>query len=82
MPLVMFSGSACRQLTGGLTELEVVATNFRRLILELETRFPGLGVQVEEGMAVSIDGEIFQDAYALPLKAGSEIVLIPKIAGG
>jgi hypothetical protein len=33
-------------------------------------------------MAVAIDGEIFQDAYAAQLRADSEIVLIPKIAGG
>ena len=33
-------------------------------------RFPGLGKQVEEGMAVAIDGEIYQDAYGAPLAAG------------
>jgi molybdopterin converting factor small subunit len=33
-------------------------------------------------MAVAIDGEIYQDAYAAPLKPESEIYLIPKIAGG
>ena len=82
MPRVMFSGSAFRQFTGGLTELEVAATNFRRLILELDKRFPGFGTQVEQGMAVAIDGEIFQDAYSVPLKPESEIYLIPKIAGG
>jgi len=60
----------------------VVATNFRRLVLELEARFPGLGKQVEEGMAIAIDGEIYQDAYAAELKPNSEIVLIPKIGGG
>ena len=58
------------------------ATSFRRLILELESRFPGLGTQVEESMAVAIDGEIFQDAYSAELRPGSEIVLIPKIGGG
>ena len=57
-------------------------TAFRRLILELEKRFPGLGTQVEESMAVAIDGEIYQDAYAAELRPGSEIVLIPKIGGG
>ena len=45
-------------------------------------RYPGLGHQVEEGMAVAIDGEIFQDAYLVPLKPDSEIYLIPKIGGG
>jgi molybdopterin converting factor small subunit len=69
-------------LTGGVAEFEVEATNFRRLILELERRFPGLGTQVEETMAIAIDGEIFQDAYAAELRPGSEIYLIPKIGGG
>lgn len=69
-------------LTGGQTEFEVEATTFRRLVLELEQRFPGLGKQVEEGMAIAIDGEIFQDHYGAQLKPGSEIVLIPKIGGG
>lgn len=80
--VILSSGSACRELTGGITEFEVEATSFRRLILELESRFPGLGTQVEESMAVAIDGEIFQDAYSAELRPGSEIVLIPKIGGG
>lgn len=82
MPKVRFSGSACQRFTGGKTELDVAATNFRRLVLELEQRFPGLGKQVEDSMAIAIDGEIYQDAYAAPLKPDSEIYLIPKIAGG
>ena len=54
----------------------------RRLIAELERRFPGLGHQIDEGMAVAIDGEIFQDAYQAQLNPDSEVVLIPKIGGG
>jgi molybdopterin synthase sulfur carrier subunit len=80
--VVLSSGSASQQFTHGQTEFEVEATTFRRLILELEQRFPGLGRQVEESMAVAIDGEIFQDAYAAELRPGSEIYLIPKIGGG
>jgi sulfur-carrier protein len=80
--VVLSSGSAGQQFTNGQTEFEVEATSFRRLILELERRFPGLGKQVEESMAVAIDGEIFQDAYAAELRPGSEIYLIPKIGGG
>ena len=82
MPKVVITGSAGQRFTGGQTELEVAATTFRRLVLELESRFPGLGKQVEEGMAVAIDGEIFQDAYLAPLNPDSEIYLIPKIGGG
>jgi len=80
--VVLSSGSASQQFTNGQTEFEVEATIFRRLILELERRFPGLGKQVEESMAVAIDGEIFQDAYAAELRPGSEIYLIPKIGVG
>ncbi|MDR2852743.1 MAG: MoaD/ThiS family protein [Burkholderiaceae bacterium] len=80
--VVLYSGSTAIALTGGQTEFEVEADNFRRLILELERRFPGLGQHVEAHMAVAVDGEIFQDAYGLALHPGSEIGLIPKIAGG
>ena len=80
--VVIASGGSCHQFTGGKTEFEVEATTFRQLVRELEQKYPGLGNQVEEGMAVAIDGEIFQDAYHVELKPGSEIVLIPKIGGG
>jgi molybdopterin converting factor small subunit len=76
------SGGSCHQFTGGKTEFELEATTFRQLVNELERKYPGLGKQVEESMAVAIDGEIFQDAYHVELKPGSEIVLIPKIGGG
>jgi hypothetical protein len=51
-------------------------------VLELDRRFPGLGRQIEESMAVAIDGEAFQDAYLAPLNPHGEIYLIPKIDGG
>ena len=82
MPRVVISGQAANRFTGGLTELEVEANTVRRLILELDRRFPGLGHQIDEGMALAIDGAIYQDAYLAPLNPDSEIVLIPKIGGG
>jgi molybdopterin converting factor small subunit len=82
MPHIVFSGTSCLQFTGGETELDVAADTFRRLIGELNDRFPGLGTQVEEGMAIAIDGEIYQDAYSVALKPDSEIYIIPKIGGG
>ena len=80
--VILASGGSCHQFTGGKTEFDVEATTFRQLVRELERKYPGLGNQVEESMAVAIDGEIFQDAYAAELKPGSEIALIPKIGGG
>ena len=51
----------------------MTATTFRRLVKELDERFPGLGKQVEDGMAVAIDGVIYQDAYSAPLAEGSRL---------
>jgi molybdopterin converting factor small subunit len=82
MPKIVLSGTALLLYTNGQAELDVTADTFRRLIRELDERFPGLGTQIEESMAIAIDGEIYQDAYAVALKPGSEIYIIPKIAGG
>ena len=48
------------------------------MVLELNRRHPGLGRQIEESMAVAIDGEIFQDAYLVPLNPESEILPDPQ----
>jgi molybdopterin converting factor small subunit len=82
MPHVVMTGIAARRLTGGQTEFDIEANTVRRMIAELDRRYPGLGHQIDEGMAIAIDGEIFQDAYLEALKPDSEIVLIPKIGGG
>jgi molybdopterin converting factor small subunit len=82
MPHVVMTGVAARRLTGGVTEFDIDANTVRRMIVELDRRYPGLGEQIDESMAIAIDGEIFQDAYLAPLKPDSEIVLIPKIGGG
>ena len=82
MPHVIMAGSNGREFTGGLGEFDVAATTVRRLILELEARFPGFGDYVERRMAIAIDGEIHQDAYGAELRPGSEVCLIPKIGGG
>jgi len=82
MPHVVMTGIAARRLTGGLTEFDVEADTVHRMIRELDKRYPGLGHQIDEGTAIAIDGEIYQDAYLEPLRPDSEIVLIPKIGGG
>ena len=82
MPRVILSGSQGREFTGGLGEFDVAATSVRRLILELDQRFPGFGDYVDRRMAIAIDGEIHQDALFAPLAPDSEVFLIPRIGGG
>ena len=82
MARVIVSGQMCKPYMGDVTELDVEATNIRALIRELDARYPGLGAQVDESMAVAIDGVICQDTYLEPIGPDSEVCLIPKIAGG
>jgi molybdopterin synthase sulfur carrier subunit len=82
MARVTIASQMCRPYMGAITEIEVDASNVRALIRELDRLYPGLGNQVEESMAVAIDGVICQDTYLEPIGADSEICLIPKIAGG
>ncbi len=82
MPRVVTTHGDCGVFTGGVFEFDVTARNVRQLILELESRFPGLGRHIERRMAIVIDGEIHQDAYGATLGESSEIYLIPKIGGG
>ncbi len=71
-----------RNFAGGVSELNVNATNARRLFAELAERHPGLAPHLEEGVAVAIDGQIYQDALLEPIGATSDVHILPKIAGG
>jgi molybdopterin converting factor small subunit len=73
---------AARALAGGAAVVYVAAGNVRQLVAELDSRFPGLGQRVEREMALVIDGEIWQNAYDVPIPAGAEVTLIPRLKGG
>lgn len=68
--------------TGGRTEFEVEAANVRQLIERLGASHPDLAPHLEHGIAVAIDGVIYQDALLQPIGSGSEVVVIERIAGG
>ncbi len=70
------------QYTGGETEVDLDAANVRQVFRQLGERFPDLAPHLEAGYAVAINGQIFQDALFEPVPDGSEVHLIPKIAGG
>ena len=74
--------SSLAPFTEGVLELELDAANVRQLFQALGERYPELRPQLEAGIAVAIDGEIYQDALLQPITRDSEVILIPKIAGG
>ncbi len=74
--------SHLKPYTGGETELRLDVGNVRQLFQALEERYPELRDHLEAAIAVSIDGEIYQDALLAKIGKDSEVVLITKIAGG
>jgi molybdopterin converting factor small subunit len=70
------------QLTGGVAEFQLSATSVKQLFQQLAELHPALGPHLEEGVAVAIDGQIYQDSLFEPIKADSEVYVLPQIAGG
>jgi molybdopterin converting factor small subunit len=74
--------SSLAPFTEGVLELELDVGNVRQLFQTLGERYPELRSQLEAGIAVAIDDEIYQDALLQPIARDSEVILIPEIAGG
>ena len=70
------------QLTGGVTEFELDVASVKDLFRQLTALYPVLERHLEDGVAVAIDGQIYQDALLQPIAPDSEVFLLPQIAGG
>jgi molybdopterin converting factor small subunit len=73
---------ALRGRTGGLERVEVDAPDVRRLLAELERRYPGLRELLTRDLAVAIDGEIHPEPLLEPVGPASEVHFLPRVAGG
>lgn len=71
-----------RQFTGGVTEIEIEAETVRKLFNRLGERFPELAPHLQQGLAVAINGQIYQDALLEPIGSDAEVHILPQIAGG
>jgi molybdopterin converting factor small subunit len=81
MARVVFT-STLKQFTGGVGEIEIEASNIRQLFTILGEHYPDLKPHLDEGMAVAIDGQMYQDTWLQPIPPDSEVFLLPQIAGG
>ena len=70
------------QVTGGVAAFDLSATSVQQLFRQLGALHPALAPHLESGVAVAIDGQIFQDALLEPIGTDSEVFLLPQIAGG
>lgn len=81
MAKVVLNGNL-KQFSDGQDEFDLDVKDVRQLLAQLGARYPALAPHLEEGIAVAIDGEIFQDALFATIRPESEVHIIPKIAGG
>ena len=81
MARVVLTGNL-RRFAGGQSEIELDAGDVRQLFRVLGERYPALKPHLESGLAVAIDGQIYQDAWLEPIPPEAEVHLLPQIAGG
>ena len=77
-----------RDLTAGASEVEVGGATLRRVVEELETRFPGFADRVTQegrvtpGLAFSIDHVVSTMGLLSRVEEKSVIHIVPGITGG
>ena len=81
MARIVLTGNL-RLYTEGVTELELESGSIRSLLRELRRRYPDIPEDIEDELAVSIDGVLHQDDWFAKIEPDSEVHLLPRIAGG
>ena len=81
MARIVLTGNL-RLYTEGVTELELESGSIRSLIRELRRRYPDIPEDIEDELAISIDGVLHQDDWFAKIGPDSEVHFLPRIAGG
>ena len=66
----------------GAASVSISAATIRELLRKLIEQYPGMQHQLDDGIAVSVNGQIFRDNWSKKIPAGAEIFLLPRIQGG
>ena len=75
-------GGTLKGAAGGQESFEVEAANVRQMLTRLESDHPQLKPLLAKGVAVAINGQIYRDAKFQAIPPGSEVFLLPQLAGG
>ena len=78
---VSLSGSL-RESVDGAASISVDAGTIRELLRKIVERYPRMQSQINKGIAVSVNGEIFRDNRDEQIPDGAEVFLLPRISGG
>ena len=66
----------------GAASVSISAATIRELLRELIEQYPGMQNQLDDGIAVSVNGQIFRDKWSEVIPEGAEVFLLPRIQGG
>ncbi|HAO54750.1 MAG: molybdopterin synthase sulfur carrier subunit [Gammaproteobacteria bacterium] len=66
----------------GASTVTIDAQTIRELLRKLVEQYPNMRGPLDEGIAVSIDGQIYRDNWGEKIPDGSEVFLMPRVAGG
>lgn len=81
MLTVSLTGSL-RDAANGCESVQIDAQTIRELLRKLVEQYPRLQTALDEGIAVSVNGEIYRDNRDLNFPDGAEVFLLPRIQGG
>ena len=70
------------QYAGGTRVISISAANYRDLVVELRQRFPAMPAEIISKHALAIDGAIIHTPLLETFSGSSELVFVPRIAGG
>ena len=66
----------------GAASVAIHAATIRELLRELVKHYPDMQSQVDDGIAISVNGQIFRDSWSENIPEDAEVFLLPRIQGG
>lgn len=71
-----------KNLADGSDYILVSGSNFKEVIDNISSKYPGLQPQIERGVSLAINGKIYKESWFTPIEEDSEVVLMPFMQGG
>lgn len=71
-----------KPLVGGQDSVTLSGKTIGELLKNLVEAHPGLADVASDGIAVSIDGVLYQNSHHQPIPEGSDVYLLPQLKGG
>ena len=66
----------------GAASVAINAATIRELLRELVKLYPDMQSQLDDGIAISVNGQIFRDSWSEMIPEDAEVYLLPRIQGG